>query len=291
MFEKNWIYDPPYPPSTTPRAWPMGQIWKIYVFNFFYSSCPSIGYATWPCLTKLDIGPPLSPKYHPQGMTHGPNLKNIVFNFFTKPYHGQNLKKKYCIEFPLLFKPFELICYMAVFDKIGLMTLPPPPTPKYHPQGMTHGPNLNNIVFNFLYSSIASILYATWPCLTKLDFWPPYPPSTTPRAWPIGQIWKILYLISSTLHALQLDMLHDHVWQNWILNPLYPPSTTPRAWPMGQIWKILYLISSTLQALRFDMSKVVQVSDLWAIWASSLRSNGNFTIFDSAPTPRGGVKI
>ena len=90
----------------------------------------------------------------------------------------------------------------------------------------------------------------------KLDFWPPISPSTIPRAWPMGQSWKILYLISSTLQVLRFDIPHDHVWQNWIFDPPLPhiPQVpSPGHDPFGQIWKMLYLISSTLQALRFDM--------------------------------------
>ena len=155
IFDKIGFLTLPYPPSTTPRAWPFGQIWKIL----------------------------------------------------------------YLI--PLLFKPFNLICYMTMFDKIGYWT--PLISPKYHPQGMTQWPNLKNIVFNFFYSSSPSIWYATWPCLTKLDIGPPL----SPRAWPMGQILKILYLISSSLQALPFDMLHDHIWQNFISDPPPPPPIPP----------------------------------------------------------------
>ena len=123
--------------------------------------------------------------------------------------------------------------------------------PNFHHQGMTHGPHLKNIVFNFLYSSSPSIWYATWPCLTKLDFWPPISPKYHPQGMTHGpNLKKILYLISSTLQALRFDMLHDHVWQNWTFDsPKYHPQGMTH-WPN---LKNIVFNTSTLQALRFDM--------------------------------------
>ena len=149
---------------------------------------------------KIGFDPRPPPQYSPSTMPPGHDPL------------GQIWKILYLISSTLQALRFDML-YDHVWQNWIFLTPPPPLSPKYHPQGMTHGPNLKNIVFNFFYSSSPSIWYATWPCLTKFYFWPPPPPAPPPP--PPHTHTHTQGMTQGSHRKTRIRMFYSH-WYPWL---------------------------------------------------------------------------
>ena len=160
-------------PLVTPRHDP-GQ---NFCTTVFYSSLPSIWYATWLCLNKMDFGPfrATPPGPVPRGYIRIPNM------FLESSSTGQ-----------------PMISCVKIKKRTQIPTFWPLVTPRHAP-----GAKFCPTVF---YSSLSSIWYATWLCLHKMDFGPF---RSTPLALPQGVTSKCVpHIYQNVSECVPLVLIH-----------------------------------------------------------------------------------
>ena len=144
---------------------PLGQ---NFCTTVFYSSLPSIWYATWLCLYKIDFEPfwATPPLALPPGVTSKFQMWSSSphpLGYYLWQVQGSSSKSLRGVVWQSKKKRPKILLFNQV-------------TPR-------HAPGDKNFCTTVFYSSLSSMWYATWLCLYKMDFGPFWATS----AWPCPQ--------------------------------------------------------------------------------------------------------